>query len=177
MRHNQEDHEHIWEEPLMRRTPVISAAIVAVLAAGGILAVSGGAQAPTGQTIQFTERGGNEKYVDVAPRAKRRFQFGAGDSFLFSNRLFDGANKRVGRLDVRCSITVGGRSARGTCVGVFALPDGDLHAAARLSTASETNGAITGGTRAYAGARGTFKTVDPGEDSNQPTKTTITLLP
>ncbi len=160
----------------MRRTPIISA-VVAVLAAGGILAVSGGAREPTGQTIQFTERDGNEKFVDVAPRAKRQFEFGAGDSFLFSKRLFDDANKRIGRLDVQCSITVGGRSARGTCVGVFALPDGDLHAVARLTTTKDINGAITGGTRTYAGARGTFKTVNPPGGSNQPAKTTITLLP
>lgn len=160
----------------MRRTTIVSAAAVAVLAAGGILAVSGGAQEPTGQTIQFSERGGNEKFVDVAPRAKRDFDASAGDSFLFSSRLFNGT-RRIGTLDARCSFTVGGRAARGTCVGVFALPDGDLHAAARLTTTNDTNGAIIGGTRAYAGARGTFKTVDPGENSNQPSRTTITLLP
>ena len=160
----------------MRRTPVISAVVVAVVAAGGILAVSGGAQAPTGQTIQFTERSGSEKFVDVAPRARRDDDAGPGDAFVFSNRLFNGA-KRIGTLDVRCSFTKGGRAARGVCVGVFALPDGDLHGAARLTTTADTNGVISGGTGAYAGARGTFKTVDPPGNSNQPPKTTITLLP
>ena len=161
----------------MQRTALISGAVIAALATGGILAVSGGAQGPTGQTIQFTEKTSSEKFVDVAPRARRDFDASAGDEFLFSNRLFNGANKRIGTLDVRCAFTKGGRTFRGVCQGVFALEDGDLHASARLTTGNSTNGAITGGTRAYAGARGTFRTVDPGEGSNEDPRTTITLLP
>ena len=159
----------------MRRIPIISTAVVAALATGGILAVSGGAQAPTGQTIRFSEKTIAEKFVDAPPRA-RGDDAGAGDAFLFSNQLRSAARKRIGTLDAKCTFTRGGRNARGVCEGVFALPDGDLYASARLSTSNDTTGAITGGTRAYVGARGTFTTVDRPND-NADTQTTITLLP
>ena len=159
----------------MRRIPIIAAAVVATLATGGILAVSGGAQAPTGQTIKFSEKTISETFVDAPPRARGE-NAGAGDTFLFSNQLRSAANKRIGTLDAKCSFTRGGRTARGVCEGVFALPDGDLYASARLSTANDTTGAITGGTRGYVGARGTFTTVDPPNE-NADSQTTITLLP
>lgn len=139
--------------------------------------MSGGAQAPTGQTIQFVERGGTDKFVDVAPRSSRAPS--AGDSFLFSTPLFNAANRRIGTLDAKCAFTKGGnRTARGVCEGIFTLPDGDLYGAAKLGNSNTTNGVITGGTRAYAGARGTFRSVDPPSESNgDPSNTTITLLP
>lgn len=161
----------------MRRTAIIAGSAVAALATAGVLAVSGGAQAPPGQTIQLVERGGTEKFVDVAPRSNRAPS--AGDAFLFSTPLFSSANQRSGTLDAKCAFTKGGaRTARGVCEGVYALPDGDLYAVAKLSDSSTTTGAITGGTRAYAGARGTFQSVDlPGEKGGDPSNTTITLLP
>ena len=161
----------------MRRTAVIAGSFVAVLAAGGVLAVSGGAKSTDGQTIKLVERGGIEKFVDVPPRAKRQFSASAGDTFLFSSPLYDGENKRAGTLDAKCSFTKGGRLARGVCEGVFDLADGDLLLSTRLSTSGNVSGAIVGGTGAYAGARGTFTSVDrPGGDS-APSDDTITLLP
>ena len=67
--------------------------------------------------------------------------------------------------------------ASGVCEGVFSLPTGDLYAAAKLSNGRTTTGAITGGTRAYAGASGTFKSVTRSGGDNAPSDTTITLLP
>jgi hypothetical protein len=161
----------------VRRTTIIAGSAVAALAAAGVLAVSGGAEAPTGQTIQVVEKGGIEKFVDTAPRAKRAFDVSAGDAFLFSSPLFNAANKRVGTLDARCDFTKGGKTARGICEGVFDLADGDLLLSARVATSGNVTGAIVGGTGAYAGARGTFTSVDrPGGD-NAPSDDTITLLP
>ena len=161
----------------MRRTTIMAGSAVAALVAAGALAVSGGAEAPAGQTIQVVEKGGTEKFVDVAPRAKRGFDASAGDAFLFSSPLFDAANKRVGTLDVRCDFTKGGRAGRGICDGVFALAGGDILISARLTTSGSVKGAVVGGTGAYAGARGTFTSVDrPGGD-NAPSDDTITLLP
>ena len=161
----------------MQRSTILAGSVVAALATAGVLAVSGGAEAPSGQTIQVVERGGSEKFVDVAPRARGGFNVSAGDAFLFSSPLFNGANKRVGTLDARCTFTRGGKQARGICEGVFALADGDLLLSARLSVSGSVKGAIVGGTGAYAGARGTFTSVDrPGGD-NAPSDDTITLLP
>ena len=162
----------------MQRTAIIAGSVVAALATGGVLAVNGGAQAPTGQTIQLVEKGGSEKFVDVPPRARREFDASTGDTFLFSSGLFDGANKRAGKLDVRCDFTKGGRKPRGICDGVFALADGDLFITARLTTSDTVTGAVIGGTGAYTGARGTFTSVDrPGEKGGDPSDDTITLLP
>lgn len=161
----------------MRRTTIMAGAAVAALVAAGVLAVSGGAEAPAGQTIKVVEKGGTEKFVDVAPRAKRGFDASAGDAFLFSSPLFDAANKRVGTLDVRCDFSKGGRAARGICDGVFDLAGGDVLISTRLTTSGSVSGAVVGGTGAYAGARGTFTSVDrPGGD-NAPSDDTITLLP
>ncbi len=155
----------------------MAGALVAALATGGVLAVSGGAEAPAGQTIAVVEKGGTEKFVDVAPRAKREFDPSSGDAFLFSSPLYNAANKRVGTLDVRCDFTKGGRTGRGICAGVFDLAGGDLLLSARLTISGSVTGAIVGGTGDYAGARGTFTSVDrPGGD-NAPSDDTITLLP
>ena len=161
----------------MRRTIIIAGSVVAGLATAGALAVSGGAQAPApGQTIEFVEKGGTFKNVDTPPRAKHDFDASPGDMFVFSRPLYTSANKRYGSLNAKCTFTKGGRAASGVCEGVYALPTGDLYAAAKLGTGKTTTGVITGGTRAYAGARGTFKSVTRSGD-NAPSDTTITLLP
>jgi hypothetical protein len=161
----------------LRRRTIIAGSTVTAVAAAGLLAVSGGAEAPSGQTIQVVEKGGSEKFRDTPPRAKREFDVSAGDAFLFSSPLYSAANKRVGTLDVRCDFSRGGRSARGICAGVFDLAEGDLLLSTRLTTSGKVTGAIVGGTEAYAGARGTFTSVDrPGGD-NAPSDDTITLLP
>ena len=64
----------------MRRTAVIAGSFVAVLAAGGVLAVSGGAQATAGRRSSSSSGAGSEKFVDVPPRAKRAFSASAGDT-------------------------------------------------------------------------------------------------
>lgn len=158
----------------MRRTGIIvGTAAIAALATGGVLAASGGAQAPTGQTIQVIERSGPEKFVDVAPKAKRNFDASAGDQFLFSYPLVNTSNAHAGTLDVDCKFTKGGKKPRGFCTGVMSLTGGDLFLEGRLSISGDTKGAIAGGTGDYAGARGTFVSVDTkGGDHD-----TITLLP
>jgi hypothetical protein len=63
------------------------------------------------------------------------------------------------------------------CTGVYALSEGELHLQARLAEA-DVHGSVVGGTGAYAGARGTFRSVDrPGEAGGDPSDDTITLLP
>lgn len=162
----------------MQRPAIIAAAVLTALATGGVLAVSGGAQAPTGRTIQLVEKPYTEKFIDVKPRARREFDASAGDAFVFSARLLDSANNRAGTLYARCDFIKGGRRFGGVCTGVFALGDGDLLLSARLSEADTVTGAIVGGTGAYANARGTFTSVDrPGEAGGDPSDDTITLLP
>jgi hypothetical protein len=156
-----------------RRATVIAGSAVAALATAGVLAVSGAAEAPTGQTISLIEKPGIEKFIDAPPRATRARPSSPGDQFMYSYPLVTGANARAGRIDARCTFTKGGRKASGICDGVISLADGDLLLAVRLKTEGDVNGAIVGGTGAYAGARGTFTSVETKGGAHD----TITLLP
>ena len=162
----------------MQRSAVLTVAVLAALATGGALAVSGGAQESGGRTIEFVTRDGEFKFIDVAPRARSEEDARAGDGFALSSRLFTKAGKRAGSLDATCSFTKGGKDMRGHCEGVYALADGDIYVAARVSSSSDVAGAVVGGTRAYAGARGTFVSKDPpGTKDGDPNFDTVTLLP
>jgi len=163
----------------MRRTAVLAGSVAIALASGGVLAVTGGAEtAPSGTTLQYVTKGGIFKFVDAAPRAKGEEDASSGDAFLLSIGVYSTSGKRVGSVDAHCSFTRGGRRSRGVCTGIYDLPDGELHLSARLRADDTVAGAVVGGTGAYVGARGTFKSVDrPGEAGGDPSDDTITLLP
>jgi hypothetical protein len=162
----------------MRRTVVVAGSVVAALAAAGVLAVSGGAEAPSGKTLQYISKGGTFKFVDTAPKARSEEDASSGDQFLISTLLYTTANKRVGTIDARCTFTRGGKNLRGVCDGVYDLPDGDIYLLTRLTPSDTIAGTVVGGTGAFVGARGTFKSVDrPGEKGGDPSDETITLLP
>lgn len=165
----------------MRRTPYVSAAVVAALATGGVLAVSGSsAQAPGGQTINLVTKNYEFKAIDVAPRERSRQSSGRGDSFVLEAVVTDSAGTRKGSFDVVCTATRGGRRGRAVCHGGYTLKEGALYLTTVFKNSDEGNvsGAIVGGTRAYAGARGTFASIDrPGETGGDPSDDTVTLLP
>jgi hypothetical protein len=162
----------------VHRLSALTIAGVVAVSAGGVAAVSGGAQEPTGKTIKLVSKGGDFKFVDVPPKARSEEDARAGDQFALAVPLYSGANKRVGTLDARCTFTKGGKNGRGLCDGIYTLADGQIHVTARLSNDDDTSGSVSGGTGAYAGARGTFKSVDrPGEKGGDPSDETITLLP
>ena len=161
----------------MRRKAVVATSVVAMLVLGAVLATTGGAQGQQGQTLKFVTKGGKFSFVDHKPRAKRNEDLGAGDQFMISTPAFSGA-KRAGTLDATCTATLGGKNGRGICQGVYTLPSGDIYISARLTPSDTVRGAVTGGTRAFTGARGTFTSVDrPGEKGGDPSDDTITLLP
>jgi hypothetical protein len=135
------------------------------MAIGGVaFAASSGAQAPGSQTLTFKETEGNEgAFIDEKPLSKNG-KPSIGDSFAFSNNLSDSANKRVGKLQAVCTIVdVRGRTASQVCQGVAKLSGGDLYLEAAFTEGPngppQIKGAITGGTGAYANARGTFTSV------------------
>jgi len=171
----------------MRRTVLAAGSVIAALLTGGVLAVSGGAQATSGRTIALVTKDFHVKTTDVPPRGLERGSFGSGDNFLSSGRVFSPAGARRGAFDARCTITRGGSIARLLCDGVYALKEGHIFIQMRFSFTSlsdmpkPTQGAVVGGTRAYAGARGTFTTGELTEededDSGDGSEDIITLLP
>jgi hypothetical protein len=80
-------------------------------------------------------------------------------------------------LYVTCTEVTGGKDAVGSCVGSFALAGGVLTASAVVhgEGGGPTSIAILGGTKAYAGVRGTVQSVPRGESGNV-SDDTFTLL-
>jgi hypothetical protein len=94
---------------------------------------------------------------------------------VFTNPLADASGKVVGRLHASCATTVGARNFLKsviTCDGAAALRDGTLHWQASFKVgASAVKGAITGGTGAYANARGGFVSAKDERGGSQDTFT------
>jgi hypothetical protein len=116
------------------------------------------------QTLSFKEldKGSTFHYVDNPPVNKKRAKpvFSPGDSFLFTSPISAG---KTGELRAQCTVQ---RKAPGSdagfgkthpiCSGAFVLNDGTLFVSVAEGGAKVTHGAITGGTGAYANARGTL---------------------
>jgi hypothetical protein len=137
---------------------------VAVLAAAGLAVTlwsSASAQDPGTRTLVLNELEKGSTFTHIRNTKTRSEQANMqGDAIAFTNPLTDTAGKRVGTLHVSCVTTTGSRNfmkSTLTCLGVVSLRDGTL--TLQLNTrprAPETTGAVTGGTGAYANARGVF---------------------
>lgn len=164
----------------MQRAAVVVGAVVAALATGGAVAVSGGAQAPGGETINLVTKNFEEKVIDGPPFERNPLSIGRGDRLVLEADVTDATGTRRGNFDVVCAATRGGSKGRLVCEGAYSLKEGALYLMTvfRNTGEGDVSGAIVGGTRAYAGARGTFTTIDrPGDKGGDPSDDTITLLP
>ena len=144
----------------MRRLAVAVGAVAVLAVGGAAFAASSGAQAPGPQTLVLKEKEGQFAFIDQKPRSKQG-RASLGDELIVSNPLFDSANKRVGALQAVCTTVKSGREdkAEYLCQGVAHLNTGDILIEAHLKEHIGpvlVSGAITGGTGAYANARGTF---------------------
>ena len=155
--------------------------LVAALCGALLVVAPATAQSDNGQTLTFKElnKGSTFKFIDNPPRAKnpRRPSVSAGDAFVVTTPLASNAGKHIGRLQATCTFTKGASSpnkaASAICYGVFSLKAGQLDALVSTTSLEQgVSGAIIGGTGAYAGARGTFKSVTTKTGDND----TITLL-
>jgi len=142
--------------------------VVIVAAVFAAIVSSSKAQAPGPQTLILKENTKAEKFtfVDAArPFAKnpKRPTPSMGDYFVFYSPLSDTAGARQGSLEAQCTIIKLSKKAKqevDLCQGVISLKNGDIFLSARVTEQSENvTGAITGGTGAYANARGTFTSV------------------
>jgi hypothetical protein len=147
---------------LIRSTRTIAAlaVLLGLVAALLVLRSNASAQdAPRTLTLRETERGSTFVHIRNTQGASRRSNL-AGDVLAFSNPIVDAAGKRIGKSSVSCVTTTGSRNftkSALTCHGVTELPDGSLMMQAIIEpNAPAINGAVTGGTGAYANARGVF---------------------
>jgi hypothetical protein len=156
----------------------ILAAILALgaLAAAVLVGPGASAQSPAGRTVTLTElaKGSTFKHVRNT-RTKSQRANSLGDVIVFTNPLADASGKVVGRLHASCATTVGARNFLKsviTCDGAAVLRDGTLHWQASFKVgASAVKGAITGGTGAYANARGGFVSAKDERGGSQDTFT------
>lgn len=162
--------------PPFRRGHVLLIAVLAALAAVVVVLSSASAQAP-GRTLTFKELDKGSTFIHIRnTKTKSQRANSMGDVIAFTNPLADASGKRIGKLYAHCTTTVGNRSflkSTITCAIVVVLGDGTLTGQANVKLAAPaTTGAITGGTGAYAGARGVVvsKPTDVGSD------TTVTLI-
>ena len=137
-------------------------AVVAVTTAGTLALISAPAvaQAPASLVFREVQKGSTFGFVDNPPRSKnpRRPRPSAGDDLVFTIPLAKGGRAR-GTLRATCTITsIVKRRTSALCYGVLALKEGELVVVVSSSNLDDptTTGSIVGGTRAYAGAHGTF---------------------
>jgi hypothetical protein len=138
--------------------------IVTLAALSVTLLVAVAAQAATGQstrtvTLIELEKGSTFTHIRntkaTSPRANS-----TGDQIVMTYPLADRARRVVGKLHVDCVTTAGAKlfpQSTVSCGGVLDLRDGTLTVQTVFKLdGSPVRGAVTGGTGAYAGARGTF---------------------
>jgi hypothetical protein len=159
-----------------RRAAALLAATAAAAATAVVVLSSASAQAPAPRTLSFHELDKGSTFIHVRnTRSASQQSNSQGDLIVFTNPVADASGTRIGKLHAQCVTTVGARDFRKstiTCSAVLHLRDGDLMGAFIASpAATTTTGAITGGTGAYANARGVIvsKQTQAGSDD------TITL--
>jgi hypothetical protein len=155
--------------------------VALLVAASGLVAVVAGsgasAQAPATRTLSYTELEKGSTFVHIrntrarSPRANKM-----GDQIVFTNPLADASGTIVGTSHVDCTTTRGARNFMRSilvCNGVAVLRDGTVTLQATVSPGIRTTtGAVTGGTGAYANARGVFVS----EEQRGGAQTTVTLV-
>jgi hypothetical protein len=117
-----------------------------VLTASIALAACG--TAPSKTTLKVVERATTDTVADIAPEGDS-----VGDVLGFANEVFDEGNQnKVGTDNGSCVRTAAG--AAWECIWTLTLADGQLTVEGPFLDAGDSTLAITGGTGAYAQARG-----------------------
>lgn len=167
----------------MHRLIVLAGIALAAIGVSIVFAAGGSsAQVPGERTLTFIEGHKGEQFavVDNPPRSKRRGErasVSVGDQLAFHNPLLTEARQRAGSLDGFCIATErGARFDKATfaCTAIVRLSDGTLVLSVRLkfSESDSIGGAISGGSGAYEGARGSFTST-----GQRTTRDTFHLLP
>jgi len=160
----------------MRHRMLLTSLAAAIAVAALVAVSSGGAQQPDARTITLIQPddAGSFHFIDNPPRQGEEAPPLAGDMFVGSSPLFTKAGKRAGTLDFQCAVITGGERGRIHCTGVYSLAGGTIAAQVVFpGFRPVTRIAITGGTGAYEGARGSIIS----RERRNETVDTIRLLP
>jgi allene oxide cyclase len=114
------------------------------------IALLAGLPALAAQQIKLVERPVGETGVDLGKKGDSR-----GDLFVFSNEVFDAANKiRVGSDQGYCVRITAGKSWE--CFWTLILKAGQITVQGPFLDEGDSLLAVTGGTGEYAGAKGSM---------------------
>jgi len=142
--------------------------LIAAIAVAGtfVLAAGGHAQAPADQTLALTLSGTRIAAVDQPPRHHGPHSPNStGDIVIETGRL---TGDRSGRFFLHCTALRPGRDLAKEpflCHASYMLSDGSINVTGviRLEDPEGVDAAITGGTGAYAGARGSLHGSGPNQ--------------
>ena len=156
---------------------ILAAVALAALAAVVLIGPGASAQSPAGRTITFTElgKGSTFKHIrNTKPKSARSNML--GDVIVFTNRIADASGKVIGKNHAVCATTVEARSFPKsviTCQGSVVLGDGTMTWQGTFKAGGSTStSTVTGGTGAYANARGVVVSKQDKGDTHD----TITLV-
>ena len=160
------------------RTAAAGILVIAAAATAGLTATRGSAQSGAGRNVTFFEDGshGTFAFIDNRPHSpvrnpdSPRARFSLGDQAAFSERLLDRkGGTPIGHVYATETVLAGTRFPRVTNLihAIFRLRGGQIviDAAVDERQPDKVRAAVTGGTGAYEGARGTF-TTRPGKTGN-----------
>jgi len=128
------------------------AALPSLLSAAAIsVALSAGPAAAEALTLALVERATTDVVTDTGAEGDS-----AGDILTFANEIYDEADaKLLGTDNGWCVRTVAGKAWE--CFWTLTLSDGQITVAGPFYDAGDSVLAVTGGTGAYANARGQMK--------------------
>jgi hypothetical protein len=129
------------------------------------------AATPT-QVLTFLDENERPHLIDNPPRATGPLTpetISVGDMDAFTSELWTARkpSRRVGTFHQLCIVTLAGKHAAATCTGTLVLPSGTLSFSNFFRFADDIHHvAITGGTGAYEGLRGSLSgRSSPGNDA------------
>ncbi|MFN8164012.1 MAG: dirigent protein [Solirubrobacterales bacterium] len=132
----------------MIRLSILLVAAAAAVSVGFVATASGSARASKSQAIHVVERATTDAITNGDAKTDK-----AGNVLTFANKVYDSANKRqVGSDEGYCVRIVVGKTWE--CAWTTFLKSGSLTVQGPFSDTGNTVLAITGGTGAYASARG-----------------------
>jgi hypothetical protein len=157
----------------MRRLLIVATAAAVATATIALISAPSGAQVPGERTFTLIEKNSEGKFsfVDNPPRAKGHGsnpRVSGGDEFVVAQVLRDPSGKRAGGLKIHCTFVRGNSSfnkAPTLCEAVYNLADGDISVQVGGHLTRVFRGAVTGGTEAYEGSRGSV-TITMGPKQN-----------
>jgi hypothetical protein len=153
------------------------AALVAALLTVGIVTATTGAQSDTGRTLTFKEvsKAEVDGFDDVAPNTLRQDRLSPGDRFTSAIKLQTTGGKPAGSVDLICTATRPGHFPKVSvpCIGIAKVAAGTVSFSGIVTLdKNKQTLAVTGGTGAYEGARGTITSVGDKNSTD-----TVKLLP